>query len=101
MPAHSHSDINVVRVTWIAATLTIACVLIFLQKTFLSMVDQWENSASYNYYYLIPPAALFLIWMRREIIHGIMPRATVSGIAALIAAASVWIVGHLTRINFI
>ncbi len=99
MPAHRQSDVNVIRVAWVAAALTIACAVIFLRETFLSMASQWANSASYNYCYLIPPAALFLAWVRREKLHGTAPRATVSGALALLAAATAWIAGYVTEIE--
>ena len=65
------------------------------------MVHQWEGSETYTYGYLIPPAALFLAWVRREKLLGMVPRATALGVFASLIAATVWVVGHLAEVNSI
>ncbi len=63
------------------------------------MVHQWESYKTFTYGYLIPPAALYLVWVRREKLLGIVPRASAPGLLALLFAATVWVVGHITEVD--
>lgn len=68
-------------------------------STVTSAIHLWNDSAAYNYAYLIFPISLALIWMERGELLRATPQPTFWGAAAGAAFSLVWLVGEVLDID--
>ena len=66
----------------------------------LTMLDQWWNSSTYNHILLIPAIIAWMLWQRREALDHAVPRPSAWGIAALAGACLIWVLGAFAGFNF-
>lgn len=73
----------------------VALPLIFADAS-LSMVSTWMSSSTFNHGPLIPVLAAYLAWKRRDQVVAVPTRFEGAGLAAVIVAIAIWLVGRLS-----
>lgn len=53
------------------------------RMNFLYLMDFWKKDSNYSHGWVIMPAALIILWLRREALKRITPRASIWGFVAL------------------
>ncbi len=66
--------------------------------TSLAFVRVWYHSASFNHGFLILPICLWLVWLRRDALLATHPRPSMWGMAALVPAILLWLVGEVAGV---
>jgi len=79
----------------------LALLLGVFHDTVWSMVRIWLGSATYGHGMLIVPISVYLIWRRRHRLAGEGPRPSAWGLAFMLGAGAVWLVGHLGMVNLL
>jgi exosortase A len=85
------------KIPWLVMGVVLIAIPLALSDTFVSMIQMWINSRTFNHCFLIPPASAFLIWGRREQLSKVQPAASLSGIVLVISAGLLWILGSLAN----
>lgn len=81
---------------------TFITILFFaFRQTWLSMEHQWSVSSAHGHGYLIAPIALWLSYRKRNQLLTLPVRASLSGLVALLLAATMWLIGEITSINLV
>lgn len=80
--------------------LVIALLLLYYPTT-VSMVGTWWVSASYQHCMLIPLIIAFLVWERRSLFELTVPKPTMVGVALLLGASFLWILGRLVGVQVV
>ncbi|MEO0699242.1 MAG: archaeosortase/exosortase family protein, partial [Pseudomonadota bacterium] len=65
------------------------------------MAHQWWNIDTYNHILLVPPIAVWLIWLKSEELARITPRAWAPGLVVVAGALGFWLIGRVMGINLI
>ena len=73
--------------------IAVAVVAIFWQ-TGWSMVTTWNSSGTYSHGFLIPPAFLWLVWIRRQQLAGLPIRPAWWALPVLAVTGMLWLVGQ-------
>lgn len=105
MQANAPSDVpavqNVVTQQQIRVTLlfaaTVAAILIVLWPTTRSMVEQWQQSATYGHCYLVIPIAIAMAWRQSAALSGPLSPFW-PGLALIATVGFVWLVGELASV---
>ncbi|MEW4447862.1 exosortase A [Qipengyuania sp. JC766] len=79
----------------IAAVLLLALTL----RDWLAMFDQWWNVSTYNHVLLVPPIVGWLVWVRRDGLSHLVPKAWWPGLVLLAGALFLWLLGSLAGVN--
>ncbi len=66
-----------------------------------SMVRIWLASATYGHGMLIVPISVYLVWRRRHRLATEKPSPSLWGLAFMLGAGTVWLVGHLAMVNLL
>lgn len=83
---------------WLAV---VAAILFLFRLEAISMVEKWEDDQTFGHAWLILPIALWLVWMRRDILARVNPRPCWWGLIPMAGAALLWVVGDLARVAFV
>jgi exosortase A len=90
---------------WRAPLLRLAlawAVLVALaRRDWAEMAHQWWDISTYNHILLIPPILAWLVRIRWPELSRLTPAAWWPGLAALLAAALLWLAGSATGINLV
>ena len=70
-------------------------------RDWAEMAHQWWDISTYNHILLIPPILAWLVRIRWPELSRLTPAAWWPGLAALLAAALVWLAGSATGINLV
>lgn len=70
-------------------------------QTAWSMVWIWWRSETFAHGFMILPISLYLIWLKRDDLTLLQPRASLTGLAALALAAVGWLAGHLVDVQVV
>lgn len=73
-----------------------AIILAIFGEAAMSMVSTWSNSSTFNHGPLIPLLAGYLMWKRRDRLADVEPRFDWLGLAALLGALAIWLVGRIS-----
>jgi exosortase A len=84
------------RLTYAAAAAGLIAIPAIFADATASMVSTWMNSSTFNHGPMIPALAVYLAWRRRDELIGVPPRFEWIGLAALVAAVLVWLLGRLS-----
>ena len=88
------------RLTPVQAFAAVAAVLAALLGVFapttLSMVEIWRRSETFTHGFLVIPAVLGFVWMRREALARLPIVPALSGLALVAAAGVLWLAGALS-----
>ena len=76
-------------------------ILVVTARDWMVMADQWWNISTYNHVLLVPPIIATLVWMRRDELAKLTPRAWWPGLVAVGGALSVWLLGTTVGVNTI
>ncbi|MDJ0977848.1 MAG: exosortase A [Erythrobacter sp.] len=82
----------------VAAT---AALVLLCAREWGEMLHQWWDIDTYNHILLVPAVIGWLVWMKREQLTKMTPRASAFGLAVVVAALLVWLVGRTTSINLL
>jgi exosortase A len=86
-----------VQSPWRRALIQLALVwlalIVLFATDWAAMLGQWWNSSTYNYILLVPGIVAWLGWQRCEALLAHAPQASRWGLAAVIAALLVWVLG--------
>jgi exosortase A len=82
-------------------TIGLVALLALYWQTSWSMVEIWWRSETFAHGFMILPISLYLIWLKREELALLQPRASLSGLAALALAAAGWLAGHLVAVQVV
>lgn len=63
------------------------------------ILHQWWNIDTYNHILLIPPIIAWLVALRRDELARIEPKAWLPGLALVLGALTLWLIGRATGIN--
>lgn len=88
------------RALWLAGLL-IAAILAAFGETLVGMVAVWVGSRTYNHGFLILPIVLYLVWLRRDRLQAMTPRASALGLLWLAGAGALWLAGELAQANVV
>src|SRR5512134_3517855 len=93
-----------VSLSWLL--LVVPCAWLYAPVV-VKLVHDWANDDNYSHGFLVVPLALYFAWERREKLAQAASRPSVLGLAAIVAALALVIVGRLgaelflTRISLI
>jgi len=79
---------------WLAALLLTA-------PQWVAMARQWLTVSAYQHILFVPPILCWLVWNRRTVLAKMAPHAWWPGLALMIGALFVWLVGSLTSIDIV
>jgi len=79
----------------------LAALLALYWQTSWSMVEIWWRSETFAHGFMILPISLYLIWLKRDDLALLQPRASLTGLAALALAAAGWLAGHLVDVQVV
>ncbi|MBK1696042.1 exosortase A [Rhodovibrio salinarum] len=83
---------------WLALA---AIILLALHETTASIVGVWSNSATYGHGFLIVPIVGYLVWRRWPLLTCLPVQPAASGLALMLGAGLVWLVGTLANVNLL
>lgn len=92
---------------WLKIAITVGLIAALYSFILPDLAWEWWTVDSSSYGMLIPPIALYLLWIRRETIFAIPPRPDGRGLAIVGAACLVFLLGQLAaefflaRISFV
>ncbi len=88
---------------WLAALLRLAAVWAALfGLTFpewRAMAHQWWNIDTYNHVLLVPPILAWLVWLRRDELAKVTPRAWSPGLGWIAAGLALCLAGRASEVN--
>ena len=82
------------------AFVTLSSIFLFFQ-TWSSIVGIWSRSDTFAHGYLVLPASLWLIWLRREQYKDLQPQFSWLGIFVLIVCGFIWLSADLVNVSVI
>jgi exosortase A len=83
-------------VIWFAFLLLVLCGASY--DTLSAMIDTWSNTTTYNHGFLILPISLYLIWMRRRELPGLVLKQEPLALIPLAGAAALWLVSAAAEV---
>lgn len=83
--------------TWLV--LLLALVLLTYREAAVAMVTIWERSETFAHAFLVPPIVLWLVWRKRQVLAGIVPRPQPWVLLPMAAIALLWLLGELVAVN--
>jgi exosortase D (VPLPA-CTERM-specific) len=83
---------------WLVLAAAIALCLFVARDGFSLMTAHWTTRPEYSHGLLIPLISGYLIWRRRELIGDRLPGAWL-GVAVVVAALGLWLLGRLSTIT--
>lgn len=89
------------RTPLLRLTLLWGLLLLVTVRDWAAMAHQWWNISTYNHMLLVPAIVAALVWIRRDELLKITPKAWWPGSIALAAAAGLWLLGTSLEINTI
>lgn len=69
--------------------------------TLIDLVKLWSHDGTFQYGYIIAPISVFLIWMRRGQIRQLQFRPNMAGLALIVAAVVIWLLGNMVGIAMV
>lgn len=82
------------RSHFIAAGGLVAACLLLYAPTWGSMAAVWTHSVTYNHGYFVAPVALFLAWLRRDLLSKTTPSFEPLAALPAVAFGGLWLLGH-------
>lgn len=79
--------------------LLMLAVLLLYRQTALGMVNIWWRSGTFTHAFLVPPIVLWLVWRRRSVVAGLMPRPVPWLAAPLALMGAAWLLADLAAVN--
>ena len=93
------------RTAWRRALVTlgilVAAVIALSLPVVESLVNVWWNTATYNHCFLIIPIVGFLVWLRKERVATLRPRAEPLALVLVIGASVLLMLGELADVNIV
>ena len=83
---------------WSLALLSILVCVIAFSGALLELVRRWSNQEEYSHGYLIPFIAAWLLWTRRGALYASIGRPSWSGLALILLAGVMQVVGKLSAL---
>ena len=74
---------------------------LLLRADVVHLATRWWNSSTYGHCLLIPPIIAWLLWQRRAGLARLAPQPWLPGIALMLGAGVVWLVGHLAGVALV
>lgn len=74
-------------------------IFVFYSDTIASAVALWAGNAAYSHGFVILPIALYLMYERREKLHGLRAEPSFLGLGFLLAAGAFWAFGRAAGIQ--
>ncbi len=84
---------------WLAFV-CVAAVLLTAQQ-WVDMARQWLTVSAYQHILFVPPIIAWLVWNRREVLAGMTPQAWWPGVALVVPALLIWLIGSLTSLDIV
>src|SRR5690242_8654601 len=60
------------------------------------LVDRWRGQEEYSHGFLIPLISIWLLWMRRDALRASIGKPSLLGIALILVAVAMGVVGELS-----
>ena len=76
-----------------AGALTVALIVLYA-PTWGSMVAVWKNSVTYNHGFFVAPVALFLAWLRKDLLAKATPAFEPLAAVPALGFGALWLLGH-------
>ena len=70
------------------------CLGLLFHEEIAAAVQVWTESTAYNHCFFIIPITLYLIWDRRETLHGVVPRPVPAAALGAIPLGLAWLVAE-------
>lgn len=92
---------------WIAALLITGLIVVLYAGVLADLANEWWTQPEASYGLLIPPFALYVVYLRRNETLAIAPRTSAAGMGLLALACLIFVTGKLasefflTRISFV
>lgn len=90
---------------WRVAATSLAVAVIGLLSihaaTLRSMIKIWIDNDSFAHCWFVAPLSLYMIWRNRARLATVTPRASVLGLATIVAFGGVWFLGRIGAIQLI
>lgn len=74
-------------------------ILLVTLRDWITMAEQWWNISTYNHVLLVPAIIGVLVWIRREELAKLTPRAWWPGLSLLAGAMALWFLGTIGEVN--
>jgi exosortase A len=94
--APSDAATRAARLAYAAAAAGLVAIPAIFADATASMVSTWMHSSTFNHGPMIPALAAYLAWRRRDELAGVPTRFEWLGLAALVGAVLLWLVGRLS-----
>jgi exosortase len=76
----------------VLAILLLACFMWSYWTTLEAMAGKWWNDPQYSQGYLVPIFSLFILYLRRDKIKGVVPKVDLSGLFLILAGVAVHVI---------
>lgn len=93
VPVPTHAGSRRVSVALLIVLLPFACMLWAFWTTLVDLTQVWQSSAQYSHGWLVPVFAVFLLWARRDRLHGAELRPSWWGLPVLALALGLRLAG--------
>ncbi|WJW74458.1 exosortase A [Thiohalobacter sp. IOR34] len=70
-------------------------------QTIDSMVAIWSRSETFAHGYLVLPVSLYLVWRKRQLLQGLVPRPAPGGLLLLLLSGAVWLLAQIAEVNVV
>jgi exosortase A len=90
---------NFLRWFWIVLLFT--CAIAVFWPTLWQMESIWRHSETYMHGYFIVPMSLYMIWTRRESLHGLVMQPAVLPALLLIPVCLLWLAAYAIDVGFV
>jgi exosortase A len=89
---------TVIQREWRAFGLVAACLLAVvaaLGASFVEMSRIWQRSETFTHGFLVIPAFLYLVWLRRSVLATTPPRPSLPAVILVAGVGFIWLLGEL------
>jgi membrane protein required for beta-lactamase induction len=80
------------------AMTAVAVALVVFSGALIELSTRWSRQEEYSHGYLIPVVSAWLLWTRREALRGSIGRPSWAGLALIVVALAMHVVGELSAI---
>ncbi len=78
-----------------------AALMLLTARAWVEMAIQWWNISTYNHILFVPVIVGWLVWVRREELAHLQPKAWLPGLVLVAGALFVWLLGELAGVNIV
>jgi len=79
----------------------VAAILLLFHRSAGHLFWIWWNNSTFGHCLLIPPILAWLVWMRRAGLTRLTPRPWLPGVALILGAGLLWLVGELAGVALV